>query len=157
MDGLTEIDLNDFVDYHRTCLSHAGGDEGMNVRYFLGEKGEVHAKVHFGPRSMGPPGHAHGGAMAAVLDEAMGIACFFKMLPVVTMSLHLQFLRMLPLGTEAHIETAVRDEDGKDVSVMGRLYDPVSGADFTVANGIYRKLDLSKFGSSGLNTLSRMK
>ncbi|MGA1820356.1 MAG: PaaI family thioesterase [Thermoplasmatota archaeon] len=156
MPEMTEIDLNDFVDYHRTFLSHAGGDEGMSVRYYLTDSGSLHAKVHFGPRSMGPPGHAHGGAMAAVLDEAMGVACFFRMIPVVTMSLHLQFFKMLPLGTEAHIETTVHEGDGKDITVIGRLYDPDTGKDFTVANGTYRKLDLSRFGSSGLNILSRL-
>jgi len=155
MPEMTEIDLNDFVDYHRTFLSHAGGEEGISVRYFITERGSLHAKVHFGPRSMGPPGHAHGGAMAAALDEAMGIACFFRMIPVVTMSLNIRFLRMLPLGTEAHIETTIHEGDGRDINVIGRLYDPETGTDFTVANGTYRKLDLARFGTSGLNILSR--
>ncbi|MGA1866407.1 MAG: PaaI family thioesterase [Thermoplasmatota archaeon] len=155
MEELHEIDLNEFVDYHRTFLSHAGGEDGVSVRYFLSDSGTLHAKVRFGERSMGPPGHVHGGAMATVLDEAMGIACFFKMLPVVTMSLNIQFLRMLPVGTEAHLETRVEDGEGRDVSVSGRLFDPGTGEDFTVARGIYRKLEMERFGPSLRSILSR--
>ena len=32
---------------------------------------------------MGPPGHVHGGAMAAALDEAMGAVCWMNGHPVV--------------------------------------------------------------------------
>ncbi|MBN1538894.1 MAG: PaaI family thioesterase [Candidatus Thermoplasmatota archaeon] len=157
MEELHEIDLNDYVDYHMTFLSHAGGEEGVSVRYFLSDQGTLHAKVRFGERSMGPPGHVHGGAMATVLDEAMGIACFFRMLPVVTMSLNIQFLRMVPVGTEAHLETRVEEGEGRDVSVTGRLYNPETGEDFTVASGVYRKLEMERFGPSMKNILSRMK
>ena len=31
-----------------------------------------------GPPIEGPPGHAHGGSMAAVLDEAMGAAAWME-------------------------------------------------------------------------------
>lgn len=154
---LQEVDLNDFTDYHRTFLCHAGGKEGVTVNYFLTEQGNLYAKVHFGERSMGPPGHAHGGAMAAVLDEAMGVACWFKMLPVVTMSLNVQYLRMLPLLTEAHLETSVEEGEGKDVHVLGRLFDPEIGFDFTVAKGVYRKVDISKMGDTGMMVLDRLR
>jgi acyl-coenzyme A thioesterase PaaI-like protein len=154
---LQPIDLNDFTDYHRTFLSHAGGEEGMTVNYFITDKGNLYAKVHFGERSMGPPGHAHGGAMAAVLDEAMGVACWFKMLPVLTVSLNIRYIRMLPLGTEAHLETTVEQGEGKDVRVLGRLFHPETGVDFTVAKGVYRKVDISKMGDSGMMVLDKLK
>ena len=157
MVNLKKIDLNDFTDYHRTFLSHAGGDEGVKIDYFLTEDGDLYAKVHFGKRSMGPPGHAHGGAMASVLDEAMGVACWFKMLPVLTMLLNIKYIRMLPLGTEAHLETTVEVGEGKDVRVLGRLFDPETGADFTVAKGVYRRVDIEKMGEGGIMALDRLK
>jgi acyl-coenzyme A thioesterase PaaI-like protein len=153
---LREIDLNDFTDYHRTFLSNAGGEDGMRVKYFLTEEGNLYAKVHFGKRSMGPPGHVHGGAMGAVLDEAMGVACWFKMLPVVTMSLNIRYIRMLPLGTEAHLETSVKEGEGKNVHVLGRLFHPETGVDFTVAKGVYRQVDIKKMGDSGMMVLDKL-
>jgi hypothetical protein len=36
---------------------------------------ELYAKAWFGKKTMGPPGHVHGGAMAAALDEAVGAVC----------------------------------------------------------------------------------
>jgi acyl-coenzyme A thioesterase PaaI-like protein len=157
MINLKEIDLNDFTDYHRTFLSHAGGKEGVTVNYFMTDQGNLYAKVNFGERCMGPPEHAHGGAMGAVLDEAMGVACWFKMLPVVTMSLNIQYLRMVPLGKEVHLETTVELGDGRDVHCLGRIFDPETGFDFTVAKGVYRKVDISKMGDSGMMVLDRLK
>ena len=49
--------------------------EGDRVRlaYFRNpQRPELYAKAWFGTKTMGPPGHVHGGAMAAALDEAMG-------------------------------------------------------------------------------------
>lgn len=154
---LQEIDLNDFTDYHRTFLSNAGGEDGVNVKYFLTDGGALYAKVHFGERSMGPPGHAHGGAMATVLDEAMGVACWFRMMPVVTMSLNIRYIRMLPLGTEAHLETTVKRGEDRNVHVLGRLFHPETGVDFTVAKGVYREVDIKKMGDSGMMVMEMLK
>jgi len=151
-----EIDLNDFVEYHRSFLSRCAGEDGMKVRYLATEEGDLLVKVHFGPGSMGPPGHAHGGAMAAVLDEAMGIACYFKLLPVLTSTLTIRYLRMLPLGTEAHITVKVEEGEGRDIRVHGRLFDPVSDIDFTTAEGVYRKVRLDRIGDHARTVLERL-
>jgi acyl-coenzyme A thioesterase PaaI-like protein len=156
MEELHEIDLNDFVEYHRSFLSRCAGEDGMKVRYYATEKGDLLAKVHFGPGSMGPPGHAHGGAMAAALDEAMGIACYFKMLPVLTSTLTIRYVRMLPLGTEAHITTTVEEGGSRDVVVRGRLFDPGTDLDFTTAEGIYNKVSLDKIGDHAKTVLQRL-
>ena len=48
-----------------------------SIHYFrTGPDRSLRAKVLFGPGTQGPPGHAHGGSMAAVLDEAMGGAAW---------------------------------------------------------------------------------
>jgi acyl-coenzyme A thioesterase PaaI-like protein len=153
---LHEIDLNDFVEYHRSFLSRCAGEDGMKVRYFATEEGDLLAKVHFGTGSMGPPGHAHGGAMAAALDEAMGIACYFKMLPVLTSTLTIRYVRMLPLGTEAHLTATVEEGEGRDVIVKGRLFDPETGSDFTTAEGVYRRVKLDKIGDHARSVLERL-
>lgn len=93
----------------------------LRVRYFTDEAGTLAALVTCGPRAAGPPGHAHGGAMAAVLDEVMGVAAWLAGHPVVAARLAVDFRRMLPLGTEARVETVVHPAEGRKVRVTARL------------------------------------
>lgn len=77
----------------------------IRVRYFKRERdGALVGKVWFGPGAEGPPGHAHGGSMAAVLDEALGAAAWMSGHPVVAAKLVTVFRRMLPLGTSCFLK-----------------------------------------------------
>ena len=56
----------------------SGAEAGRRTRvaYFRAPGSDhLHAWVWFGPGSEGPPESVHGGAIAAVLDEAMGAVC----------------------------------------------------------------------------------
>ena len=86
----------------------------------------------------------------------MGIACYFKMLPVLTSTLTIRYVRMLPLGTEAHLTATVEEGEDRDVIVRGRLFDPETGRDFTTAEGIYRKVKLDKIGDHARSVLERL-
>ncbi|MBW2476490.1 MAG: PaaI family thioesterase, partial [Deltaproteobacteria bacterium] len=60
-------------------LKFVSGDQTGNrfrVRYFRDQDQALVARVWFGPVTEGPPGHAHGGSIAAVLDEVLGLAAF---------------------------------------------------------------------------------
>lgn len=60
-----------------TFVSGDPGGNRLRVRYFRRDNdGALLAKVWFGPGTQGPPGHAHGGSMASILDEAMAAAPF---------------------------------------------------------------------------------
>lgn len=113
----------------RTFVS---GDEGdrLRVQYFRTEaKNVLMAKVWFGPGTMGPPGHAHGGSIAAVLDEAMGGAAWLSGHPVLAAELITRFKRMVPLGARCLLRAEVVSAEGRKVravselrSLQGRLY-----------------------------------
>ncbi|MGA1822483.1 MAG: PaaI family thioesterase [Thermoplasmatota archaeon] len=139
-----EIDLEDFVKVNRSFVSGRRAERAMNVRYFLNDKGDLKASVYFEKGSEGPPGHAHGGATAAVIDEAMGLACWFKMIPVVTKTLTTHFLKMIPIGTKAVITTELTEGEGKYIIASSTLFDQKSGAEYARGEGIYRRISLSK-------------
>jgi acyl-coenzyme A thioesterase PaaI-like protein len=84
-------------------------------------------RAWFGPETEGPPGHAHGGSIAAVLDETLGAAAWAAGHPVVVASLKVDFRQMLPLGTDAVFETHVDTVDGRKIHTRGRLVLPESG------------------------------
>lgn len=80
------------------------------------------ARVWFGPKAEGPPGHAHGGSMAAVLDEAMGLAVWLAHRAAVAAHLETDFRRPIPLGATLTIETRVGPAEGSGKArVTGRL------------------------------------
>ena len=92
----------------------------------------LYAKAWFGAKTMGPPGHVHGGAMAATLDEAMGAAAWMNDLKSVAATITISFLAMLPIETETIVEAQIDSVDGRKVRLRSSLKDP-SGR--TVAEG----------------------
>ncbi len=100
----------------------------------------------FGPGAQGPPGHAHGGSMAAILDEAMGGAAWIEGHPVVAAELTMQFRKMLPLGTRCVVEAKVSGVDGRKVRVVGRLTQSEGDTVYAEAGALFIALDPEKFG-----------
>lgn len=78
-------------------------------------------RAWFGPETQGPPGHAHGGAVSAVMDEALGAAAWGEGHPVVVARLSVDFRAMVPLGTDATFEAWVERVDGRKIHTRGRL------------------------------------
>ena len=101
--------------------------EGDRVRlaYFrkLNEP-ELYVKAWFGKKTMGPPGHVHGGAMAAALDEAMGAVCWMNDHKTVAASLSVKFIAMLPIETETILESRIDRIDGRKISTRASLTNP---------------------------------
>lgn len=81
-------------------------------------------RAWFGPETQGPPGHAHGGAVSAVMDEALGASAWADGHPVVVARLSVDFRTMVPLGTDATFEAWVERVEGRKVHTRGRLLSP---------------------------------
>ena len=126
----------------------SGEPEGdrLRVRYFWrGGDRPLVGRAWFGPGAEGPPGHAHGGSMAAVLDEAMGAVAWAAGHRVVAVQLDTSFRRMLPLGTDALLEAWVSGAEGRKVRTGGRLLDDQGGV-FAEATAIFLELDPETLG-----------
>lgn len=118
----------------------------LRVRYFKRRgDGALVGRVWFGPGAAGPPGHAHGGSIAAVLDEAMGVAAWMNEHHSVAAHLEVDFVRMIPLGTDAMLEAWVEEVRGRKVTTRGRLLDS-EGETFADAVGLFVVLDPERFG-----------
>lgn len=124
----------------RGFISSDGSDHRLKLRYFRRTADRtLVARVWFGPASEGPPGHAHGGSVAAVLDEALGAAAWAAGLVVMTAKLSVRYRRMVPLGTVATIETRIRRAGRSHVLVEGLLVDR-RGKAFAEAEGVFIKV-----------------
>jgi len=101
----------------------SGQPEGnrFRTRYYRDAEHHLHARIWFGPETEGPPGHAHGGAIAAVMDEALGLAAWAEGYPIVVGNLNVSFRAMLPLQKVVTLESKVVSVEGRKVMVHGRL------------------------------------
>jgi acyl-coenzyme A thioesterase PaaI-like protein len=106
----------------RSFVSDDPAGDRLRVAYFRrpGEQA-LRATVWFGPGTEGPPGHAHGGSVAAVLDEALGAAAWLAGHPVVVARLTVDFREMVRVGTEAIVDARVVSVDGRKVTCRARM------------------------------------
>jgi acyl-coenzyme A thioesterase PaaI-like protein len=105
----------------------------LRVRYYRRDSdGSLTGKVWFGPGTEGPPGRAHGGAVAAVLDEAMSAAAWLNGHKIVVARVTAELRRTIPVDTVAVFETEVTRVEGKKVIVEAVLKD---GEGRTLARG----------------------
>ncbi len=84
--------------------------QGMRLKFSLDEASRQ-AICHFklSRKYTGPPGHAHGGIIATILDEAMGKVNKFRNVLALTSAMEVRYLRPVPLGKAL---TVVGQEQG---------------------------------------------
>ncbi len=123
MEGLTPLELEAILA--RSFVSGRGNEDRLRVRYFSRDAdGALVAHVRFGPGAEGPPRHAHGGSIAAAMDEAMGMAAWLAGHKVVAVRLSVDFRKLVPLGTEATLVARVSAVDGRVVTTTATLEGP---------------------------------
>ena len=82
---------------------------------------KVSAKVMFHDHHEGPPGHAHGGSVATVMDELMGGAAFAAGYMALAAHLEVDYRNPTPLHTPLVATTEVVKEGNRSVHVKGQL------------------------------------
>jgi uncharacterized protein (TIGR00369 family) len=89
---------------------------GMGLKFVYDEEGKRFiSRFRLGSRYTGPPGHAHGGIIATILDEVMGKVNRLRRVVAVTSEMTVKYLKPVPLG-EPLIAA------GYEVRVRGRVH-----------------------------------
>lgn len=83
--------------------------------------GRIRGRVVFGAAYEGPPGHVHGGFVAAAFDEVLGYAQSLTGNPGMTGGLRVRYRRPTPLGTELGFDAGVDRVEGRKIHTSGRL------------------------------------
>ncbi len=109
----------------------------MRVAYFRRpESANLYSKAWFGRETQGPPGHVHGGAIAAVLDEAMGGACWMNGHRTVAAKISVSFLEMLKLESETIVEAWIESTEGRKIYLRAKM-SGASGQPIAQADGLF--------------------
>ena len=88
---------------------------GFGIRFYVAEDKSVFVATQFDEHIEGGPGILHGGAIAAVLDEAMGTAAFEAGSPGFTASMSYDYKAHIPLYQDVMIRAWIERIEGKKV------------------------------------------
>ncbi|WP_169813640.1 PaaI family thioesterase [Nocardia pseudobrasiliensis] len=103
------------------CLGCGPANEsGLRIAFVRDGDG-VRGAFAFDKRHEGAPGLAHGGAVAAALDEAAGTALMPLRLPAVTAQLNVSFAEPIPLGRELSVRARLDHRDGRKLYITVAL------------------------------------
>lgn len=77
----------------------------MHLKFSLNERSRRFvARLRLPRRFQGPPGHAHGGIIATVLDEAMGKVNRLRSVVALTSQIQVEYLKPVPLSLPLIVE-----------------------------------------------------
>ena len=134
-----------FLALADTFVSGDPSNHRLSIRYYQREDDlSLVGKVLFGPGTQGPPDHAHGGSMAALLDEAMGGAAWLAGHPVVAAQLNITFRTMLPLGTRCLVMARVMEANGRKIKTTAELRSADGEQLFCSGEALFLTLDHKK-------------
>ena len=89
---------------------------GMRLKFKYDEdRGRFVCHFRLSKRYTGPPGHAHGGIIATILDEAMGKVNKLRGVIALTSQITVDYVKPVPLNQQLLAE-------GQEVSVRGRRH-----------------------------------
>lgn len=84
--------------------------------------GVVHGRVRFGAAYEGPPGCLHGGFVAAVHDEILGVANSLGGRPGMTGTLTVRYVAPTPLHTDLRVEATFDGTEGRKNFCSSKLW-----------------------------------
>jgi acyl-coenzyme A thioesterase PaaI-like protein len=96
-------------------------ENGFGLRFAVQSDGSLLANYTFDILKQGPPGIAHGGAVAAVLDEAMTAAVFAANLPSFTVNLNIDYRAPIRLGVPVRIMGRLDVVDRRKLYLVARI------------------------------------
>jgi uncharacterized protein (TIGR00369 family) len=87
---------------------------GLQLQFDPGPRGDTYrCSFQLAPTFGGPPGHAHGGIIATILDEAMSKANRLRNTVALTSHLEVDYLRPVPLGQPLVVEGRISQVRGR--------------------------------------------
>ncbi|HYX32069.1 MAG TPA: PaaI family thioesterase [Oligoflexus sp.] len=113
-----------FDNVIRSFVSGEPEGDRIRVRYYKTKEPNVlMGRIWFGPGAEGPPGHTHGGAQAAAIDEICGGAVWAHGFKVVAINLETDFSTFVPLNTELVLYGIIARHEGRKIYTEGRIED----------------------------------
>lgn len=142
--GRVEREPGALPPHYPTCFGCGPESEyGLHVvNRMVGD--EVHATYVFSDKHAGAPGIAHGGAVAALVDDVCGGLLFVVREPAVTRTLNVEYLKPVLIGVTYHLVARVDRREGRKIFVTCEGRDD-SGVLTFRGGGLFLVVDLAHF------------
>jgi len=125
------------LPYHGWCfVCGTENPHSIGLTWYVDDDGVMSSEFTLNQAQQGPPGHAHGGASAAILDEAMGLVVWAAGHKVAAVNLEINYHKPLPLNQPLVLEARITQMDERKIFSAGEI----KLADSTIAvsgRGIY--------------------
>jgi uncharacterized protein (TIGR00369 family) len=124
---------------------------GLRLRFYTNAAEEVVCRLRLAKRFQGPPGHAHGGIIATLLDEGMSKSNRAQGVVAMTRTLDVEYLRPVPLGVGLRLTARHTRAEGRKHYCEAEL---ASEAGEVLARGraLFLAIDSEKFRSTQTGT-----
>ncbi len=110
------------------------------------------ARVRFDTRHEGPPGHAHGGSIATVLDETMGTLAFIHGHKVLAARLEVKYRKPVPLNEPLLAVCTITSRNRRKITAHAELK-RASGLVLVESSGLF--IDIEGRFDTLANEISR--
>jgi acyl-coenzyme A thioesterase PaaI-like protein len=119
-DGIESAPKDGFPD---CIISGQANPMGVAARLWReGDEGVLQTTL--GPAFEGAPGRAHGGIVASLIDEAMGIALSVTATPAFTGRLGVTYRGPTPIGEPLEVRARVTEIRGRKITITAELRTP---------------------------------
>ena len=110
------------IEDHGICyVCGSSNPDGIGLNWYSDDKNTIYSDFILDASQQGPPGYAHGGASAAIMDEAMGAAIWRSGFNVAVVNLELNYKHPLPLGHPLKIEARFTEREGRKIYATGEI------------------------------------
>jgi uncharacterized protein (TIGR00369 family) len=122
----------------------------IGLKWWVNDDGTLTSEFTLNDAQQGPPDLAHGGASAAILDEAMGLVVWAAGHKVAAVNLEINYHKPLPLHQLLKLEARITQFDERKIFSTGEIKLPdgavaVSGRGiYVVAPQLFEKVELEK-------------
>jgi uncharacterized protein (TIGR00369 family) len=109
---------------------------GLRLHFFVDDDKNVVCHLRLAARFAGPPGHAHGGIIATLLDEAMSKSNRARDILAMTRHLEVEYLLPVPLGVPLTLTAQHTGTTGRRNHTEAQLSD-ASGQVLATAKAVF--------------------
>jgi uncharacterized protein (TIGR00369 family) len=118
--------------------------EGMRLKFTYDEdRDRFVCRFRLSKRYTGPPGHAHGGIIATILDEAMGKVNKLRHVVALTSQITVDYLKPVPLNKPLRVESREVRVRGRQHINMAEILNP-KGEVLARSRGLFIAIDPQK-------------
>jgi uncharacterized protein (TIGR00369 family) len=125
--------------------------KGMRLKFYSDEETRrTFCKFKLPRHLQGPPGHAHGGIIATILDEAMGKVNKFRSVVALTRSMNVEYLKPVPLREPLTVTGWEQKVEGREHTNVAQIANE-KGDVLARSTGVFVVVDIAKMFSRHLN------